>query len=114
MSFIPKKLQKKLRDKKSEVTEKSIEDYLIERVQALHGVCWKLIGFSFNGFPDRTVMLPGGQVFFVELKRPGKSSRPDQEYIQKRLRELGFRVWVIDSKEKIDSIVNDLQRERAK
>ena len=51
--------------------ERDIERYLVERVKALGGMCIKFTSPNRRGVPDRIVMLPGGVLHWVELKRPG-------------------------------------------
>ena len=55
--------------------------------------------------PDRLVCLPGGIAVFVELKAPGKATRPLQDVQIERLRALDFRVEVVDSYEAVDEFV---------
>lgn len=50
--------------------EKLVEAELIARVQAAGGLCIKVQAVGRRGFFDRIVVLPGGRVYFVELKRP--------------------------------------------
>lgn len=59
----------------------------------------KLPAVFESGIPDRLCLFPRGRVVFVELKAPGKKPRKLQEVMHSRLRALGFRVEVIDSKE---------------
>lgn len=58
----------------------------------------KLVLFAGAGFPDRTV-LGHGHVFFIEFKREGvgRLLRPLQALWRKRLRRLGFKVYVCDT-----------------
>jgi hypothetical protein len=49
--------------------------------------------------PDRIVLMPGGRIWFVELKTTGKKPTPRQEFVIGWLRKLGFEVWVIDTQE---------------
>lgn len=73
--------------------ERDIERHLRDGVRNLGGLCLKLVCPGFTGMPDRLVLLPGGTVCFVELKRPGQAERQRQGFVQKRLRRLGFTVW---------------------
>lgn len=96
--MIPKSVKQKLQQRKARVREKTIEEYLVEVVEIdLGGKCYKLIGFDFTGFPDRTVLLPGGRIYFIELKAPRKKPKPRQGVIRDVLVKLGFNWRVIDS-----------------
>lgn len=77
--------------------EKDIERYLVQRVKAMGGTAYKFTSPGHAGVPDRLVCIPGGIAWFVELKAPGQKPRPLQLVEIRRLRELGFRVYVIDS-----------------
>lgn len=48
--------------------EKTLERKLKERVKKLGGLCWKFTSPGTAGVPDRIVVLPDGQIIFVELK----------------------------------------------
>ena len=50
--------------------EKEIEKKLVDLVKKYGGRCEKLVNVGFAGFPDRSVLLPGGLIIFVETKRP--------------------------------------------
>lgn len=50
--------------------EKDIERKLVALVKKYGGRCEKLVNMSTKGFPDRTVLLPGDKIIFVETKRP--------------------------------------------
>lgn len=49
------------------------------------------------GWPDVQAYGPNGQVFLLEVKRPGQKLRPDQEITHARLRALGQRVMTVHS-----------------
>jgi hypothetical protein len=53
------------------------------------------------------VLLPGERVFFAELKRPGEKPRKLQGAVHRMLRKLGFRVYVIDSKDGVLEAIRD-------
>lgn len=61
----------------------------------------KLVAVANNGFPDRTNIGKGQHIFFVELKREGEKPRANQRRWHRLLKRLGFRVYVIDTIEKI-------------
>lgn len=86
--------------------EKDIEAYLVRRVKELGGVAYKFVSPGHAGVPDRLVCFPGGYQCFVELKAPGKKPRPLQEVEIRKLRDLGFRVFVADSREQVDEMMD--------
>ena len=88
--------------------ESTLEKRLKREVEksVLGAVCMKWVCPGYSGVPDRIILLPGGKIIFVELKAPGKHERVRQEYVQARLRKLGFIVFSsVDSSKKIDAIV---------
>ncbi len=87
------------------MTEKEIEKHLYQEVKKLSGLCIKMNSVSFNGLPDRLVILPNCKIFFVELKAPGKKPRPLQLSVIERLKNLGVEVFVADNKVYIDEIL---------
>lgn len=89
--------------------ERDIEAYLREKVKQLGGIAYKFVSPGNAGVPDRLVLLPGGRVVFVELKAPGRQSTPLQLRQQQRIRELGFPVLVIDSKQKVDEFIKGVR-----
>ena len=84
------------------MTEKVIETYLRDQVKAIGGKAFKFVSPGNNGVPDRLVCLPGGRAVFAELKAPGKKLTALQKAQHERLKALGLRVWVIDSKTGVD------------
>lgn len=88
--------------------EKTVEKYLVNEIERLGGLCVKFPPLFFRGFPDRIVLLPGAVIAFVETKDTGKKPRPIQERVHAKLRKLGFRVEVIDSKEGVDNFIMTL------
>ncbi|MFP7271993.1 VRR-NUC domain-containing protein [Bacillus safensis] len=86
--------------------EKDIEKYLREQVKRIKGVAYKFESPGNIGVPDRLVLLPGGKVYFVELKAPGRKPRPTQIRQQKRIKDLGNEVYVIDSFVGVDVFIS--------
>ena len=88
--------------------EKIIEQKLVTAVKKHGGICPKLISPNFNGMPDRIILLPNGKIAFVEVKAQGKKPRALQFARHKMLRRLGFKVYVIDNKEQIQNIIDEI------
>lgn len=103
--------------------EKDIEKYLVKRVELLAGEVRKVRWVNRNSAPDRLVMLPrreiphrrpsghvvhsikAPQTIWVELKAPGEEPTPAQAREHKRLRDMGQRVEVVDSIERVDEVL---------
>ena len=88
--------------------EKQIEQKLVKAVKARGGVCPKLVCPAFDGMPDRLVLLPGGHVGFAEVKAPGKKPRTLQLSRHRLLRNLGFRVYVLDDPADIAGMLDEI------
>lgn len=85
--------------KSAETSEKVFERTLSKYVDDTGGMAVKLLSQFLRGLPDRVFLLKGGTVIFVEFKSTGKKPTKIQEYIHKRIRDLGFPVLVVDSVE---------------
>ncbi|WHX50536.1 VRR-NUC domain-containing protein [Paenibacillus woosongensis] len=90
--------------------ERDIETYLRERVKEAGGWAPKWTSPGNNGVPDRIVFLPGGHIVFVELKAPGAKPRPVQLAQHKRIRSYRQDVRVIDSRQQVDELLQELMR----
>lgn len=91
--------------------EKDIEKELAARTRAMGGIAPKFTSPGFDGMPDRLVLLPHGRMGFVELKAPERKPRPLQMARHRLLRRLGFKVYVIDGIEQIDSVLEEIEHE---
>lgn len=89
--------------------EKKIENKLTIEAKKFGGIAVKFVSPSFDGMPDRLVLIPDGHIAFVELKTPGKKPRPLQLSRHRLLRSLGFRVYVIDSVEQIGGMLDEVR-----
>ena len=89
--------------------EKQIENKLATEAKKLGGIAVKFVSPSFDGMPDRLVLMPDGHIAFVELKAPGKKPRPLHLSRHRLLRSLGFRVYVIDSVEQIGGMLDEVR-----
>lgn len=76
--------------------EKDIEKKLTSVVRRRGGLCLKWVCPGWAGVPDRIVLLPGGRIIFVELKRPkGGVLSERQKWWAKKLIDLDFQYWTI-------------------
>ena len=87
-------------------SEKANERLLNAEVKKLGGWAVKVPAAFISGLPDRLVLLPGGHLYFVEMKSEGKKPSPIQKVVHKKLKRLGFEVWIIDTKEKVLNFID--------
>ena len=85
--------------------EKDIEKYLVRQVKQMGGLALKFVSPSMAGVPDRIVMIPKGMIYFAELKRPNGKPRKLQTAVHRLFEKLGFHVYVIDTKDKVDKLL---------
>lgn len=88
--------------------EKEIELQLVSSVKNMGGRAVKFMSPGFDGMPDRLVLLPGGKCGFVEVKAPGKKPRALQHVRHEMLKAWGFKVYVLDAKEQIEEIIDEI------
>lgn len=89
--------------------EKTIEQKFREAVRNAGGLALKFTSSGWDGMPDRLALFPGGRMAFVEVKAPGKKPRPLQLARHRTLRQLGFRVYVLDDEKKIGGIIDEIR-----
>ena len=89
--------------------EKHTEQKLTADAKARGGLAVKFVSPSFDGMPDRAVLLPGGHIGFVEVKAPGKVPRPQQRARLRLLAGLGFKAYVLDDISQIGGILDEIQ-----
>lgn len=89
--------------------EKVIESKLVKAVKSMGGLAPKFVCPGLDGVPDRLVLLPGGNMVFIEVKAPGETMRPLQVRRKRQLESLGFSVYCIDSPEQIGGILSEIQ-----
>jgi len=82
--------------------ESEIEKYFVWTVQRMGGTAYKFTSPANRGVSDRIACLPGGGVWFVELKAPGGRLSPLQKLFAARMKELGQNYTTLWSKTEID------------
>lgn len=88
--------------------ESRIEDKLRRGVHRLGGLSYKLVPTTI-GLPDRLVVLPGGRIVFVELKRAGGAPRPEQAALHRKLRARGAEVTTLAGPEEVEMWLDQLR-----
>lgn len=86
-------------------SEKLLEKKLRVAIEKLGGYALKLLALHVVGIPDRICLLPGGRVFFAEVKTTGKKPEKIQLIWHEKLRKIGFEVYVVDSSDQIKEII---------
>jgi Holliday junction resolvase len=89
--------------------EKRIERKLVQAVKDIGGLALKFVSPGFDGVPDRIVLIAYGKVAFVEVKSCGEKPRPLQMARIKKIRSLGFKVYVLDDEKQIGEIIDEIQ-----
>ena len=92
------------------MNETKIEQKLRDEVKRRGGLALKFVSPGFVGVPDRIVLMPDGNVGFVEVKAPGEVPRAIQVSVHKRFRRLGFKVFVLDNIESITHVIDEIER----
>lgn len=89
--------------------EKDVEQHLIDQAERQGGTAIKLTSPGRAGLPDRIVMLPGGRIAFVEVKRPGQRARPLQEHWLRVFQRYGFLARTVSTPSEAEELIRDLQ-----
>ena len=89
------------------MTEAEIERHLVNKVEGMGGEAYKLSTPGRRGIPDRLAIFPNGEVWFVELKRPGRKPDPIQQATIRRLQDLKQNAVFFDSKQQVDNLLTN-------
>ena len=91
------------------MTEKQVEQRLVNDVKALGGSAYKFLSQGNVGVPDRLVVMPGGRVFFVELKTDNGRLSKMQARQMERLMELRQQVECLHGRGDVDRFLKKLE-----
>lgn len=88
--------------------EGRVQKYAKERFEAIGGLVRKLSYEGRSGAPDLLVILPGGVIWFVEVKKD-ENTKPDPHQLREheRIRKRGANVFVVGSIKQIDTLIAD-------
>ena len=89
--------------------ERDIERHLVRRTIEHGGVAYKFVSPGRVGVADRIVLLPGGVVWFVELKTATGRVSPLQKVFAADMRRMGTNYIVLRSTEEVDQWMLDQQ-----
>ena len=89
--------------------ERDIEKELTQKVRELGGLSYKWVSPGSDGVPDRIIIMPGGTVWFVELKTEKGRLSQIQRYQIKRLRKAGCLVRTIYGQKGLEGFLNEIQ-----
>jgi len=92
---------KDLKVKLAKISERDIEEFLVSEVKKVGGLALKFTSQGNAGVPDRLVILPDGNVHFIELKAKGKKPSKLQKVVHKQFLQRNVKVEIIDSKEEV-------------
>lgn len=92
--------------------ERTSEETLRDGVAAMGGRCFKLNFPGVAGAPDRLVLLPGGRLFFVELKSKTGALETSQRVMFPKLAALGFPVRVLYGSDDVSNFLSELRHNR--
>lgn len=84
--------------------EKQVEARLVRRAREHGGRAEKFTSPGRKNVPDRIVLLPGGRMFFVEVKAPGEDASKAQQRDHAKRRKLGFATFVVDTYEAVEAL----------
>ena len=87
--------------------ESDIERHLVWHVERAGGRAYKFTSPSQRGVADRIVCLPGGDVWFVELKAPRGRLSPLQKMFADEMARLGQQYACLWSKEQIEECMHE-------
>ena len=92
------------------ISEKYLERTLSEKLNK-SGYAWsiKLLSTFVRGLPDRMILCNGGYVCFAEIKTTGKKPTAIQKFIHERLNKLGFTVFIVDTKESMNEVLEHVK-----
>lgn len=92
--------------KNKEIPEANIEKEFVDYAKANYCLAEKLVLLVGRGWPDRTVLCPGGILFFIEFKKKDKPLTKKQIAIRKILKRFGFKYYVCDQIGQAEAILD--------
>jgi hypothetical protein len=92
--------------------ERDVEDHLRSCVRSLGGEAYKFVSPQRCNVPDRIIVVPDVEVFFVECKKPGEGATAAQKREHDRLIAKGKTVFVVSDHASINEVIHYITRAR--
>ena len=89
--------------------ERDIEAKLRQAIEKDGGLFFKFVSPGNDGVPERLAVLPGGRIYFIELKTDRGRLSPLQVWQQDRLRQLGVNVAVIRGMDEAAAFIEEVR-----
>ena len=93
--------------------EATLEKKLVDKVEAVGGLCWKFTSPNTPGVPDRVCIMPDGAVVFVEMKAEFGRLSNIQKYRREQLLERKADIRVVKGKEALQEFIKEVQQRYA-
>ena len=93
-------------------SEKRVEALLVSGVKQMGGVAYKFVSPGNSGVPDRIILMPGGKIYFVELKREGGQLTNLQKRQITRIQKLDCQVDVLHGLAEVSNFLLRLQKDQ--
>lgn len=91
--------------------EKDIENWIRRQIKNMGGTFMKFVSPGNNGVPDRIAIMPGGYIWFVELKTDTGELTPIQTWKIEQMKKLDVPVIVVrgmtDARAFVDTLIDE-------
>ena len=91
--------------------ERDIENWLNKQIEKIGGLAFKFVSPGNPGVPERIYILPGGEVWFVELKQQFGKIANIQKWQRQRLQDMGCNYRLVKGMEDAKAFVGEIKRE---
>lgn len=89
--------------------ESEIERLLVRKIRQMGGIADKFVSPANRGVADRIVILPGGVIYFVELKTEIGYLSKIQIWQRERYRKMGVNYRVLYGKKGVEEFLEELK-----
>lgn len=93
--------------------ENIIETYFKDQCELNNILTFKFVSPSQRGVPDQ-IALYDGVTYYIELKAPGKTQSVQQKLVMKKIKNVGCKYYLIDSKEGVNEFIKEIIKKGVK